>query len=121
MGRRPRRTFRGLVGCSLALRPACSRDRQAVLYVEGFDGFVTSAAAPTATGWSEPVAGWELHPLKTYTFARRTTSPFTTPSPFTTRSGRCLPVLQVQPADVAELPGIVGHDIRPWTRAIAAI
>ena len=28
MGRRPRQTFRGLVGCSLALRPACSRDRQ---------------------------------------------------------------------------------------------
>src|SRR5262249_2281078 len=27
MGRRPRRTFRGLIGCSLALRPACSRDR----------------------------------------------------------------------------------------------
>ena len=28
MGRRPRPTFRGLVGCSLALRPACSRDRR---------------------------------------------------------------------------------------------
>ncbi len=40
----------------------------AVLYVEGFDGFVASTAAPTATGWSEPVAGRELHPLKTYTF-----------------------------------------------------
>jgi hypothetical protein len=68
-------TFRGLNGSSLALRPACSRDRQAVLYVEGFDGFVTSTAAPTATGWSDPVAGRELHPLKTYTFARRTAPP----------------------------------------------
>jgi hypothetical protein len=76
MGRRSRLSFRGLIRCSLALRPACSRDRQAVLYVEGFDGFVTSTAAPTATGWSEPVAGWELHPLKTYTFARRTVSRF---------------------------------------------
>ena len=28
MGRRPRQTFRGLIGCSLSLRPACSRDRQ---------------------------------------------------------------------------------------------
>ena len=38
---------------------------KAVLYIGGFDDFVTSIAAPTATGWSEPVAGWELHPLKT--------------------------------------------------------
>jgi hypothetical protein len=50
----------------------------AVLCVEGFDGFGASTAAPTATGWSDPVAGWESHPLKTYTFARRTTSPFST-------------------------------------------
>src|SRR5579885_3413977 len=49
---------------------------RAALYVEGFDGFVTSAAAPTATGWSDPVAGRELHPLKTQTFSRRTMSPF---------------------------------------------
>ena len=51
----------------------------AVLYVEGFDGFVTSTAAPTATGWSEPVAGWELHPLKTYTFSQHTASQFRPP------------------------------------------
>jgi hypothetical protein len=25
---------------------------------------ITSTAAPIATGWSDPVAGWELHPLK---------------------------------------------------------
>jgi SM-20-related protein len=40
--------------------------------LEGSDGFVTSTAAPIATGWSDPVAGWELHPLKTNTFARCT-------------------------------------------------
>jgi hypothetical protein len=28
------------------LRPACSRDRQAALSIEGSDGFVTSTAAP---------------------------------------------------------------------------
>jgi hypothetical protein len=39
-------------------------------------GTIRSTAAPTATGWSEPVAGRELHPLKTYTFSRRTMSPF---------------------------------------------
>src|SRR5437764_1103557 len=82
MGRRPRRTFRGLVGCSLALRPACSRDRRAVLCVGGLDGFVASTAAPTATGWSEPVAGRELHPLKISTFSRRTASPFHLLVPF---------------------------------------
>jgi hypothetical protein len=41
------------------MRPVC---------LEGSDGFVTSTAAPIATGWSDPVAGWELHPLKTNTF-----------------------------------------------------
>jgi hypothetical protein len=38
---------------SLRLRPACSRDRLAVLSIEGFGDFVTSTAAPIATGWSE--------------------------------------------------------------------
>ena len=36
---------------SLALRPACSRSPQGTLSIEGFDGFVASAAAPIATGW----------------------------------------------------------------------
>jgi hypothetical protein len=35
------------------LRPACSRDRHAVLSIEGFGDFVASTAAPIATGWSE--------------------------------------------------------------------
>jgi hypothetical protein len=34
----------------VAKRPVC---------LEGSDGFVTSTTAPIATGWSEPVAGWE--------------------------------------------------------------
>jgi hypothetical protein len=50
MGRLPRQKFRGLIGSSLTLRPTCSRDRQAVLYIEGSDGVVTSTAAPITTG-----------------------------------------------------------------------
>jgi hypothetical protein len=38
---------------SLTLRPVCLRDRLAVLCIEGFGDFVTSTAAPIATGWSE--------------------------------------------------------------------
>jgi len=59
-------TFTRVTACRLAespKRPVC---------LEGSDGFVTSTAAPIATGWSDPVAGWELHPLKTNTFPRRT-------------------------------------------------
>src|SRR5262245_15811188 len=69
----PHRMFTRVTACLLAGPP------KAVLCVGGFDGFVTSTAAPTATGWRDPVAGWELHPLKTYTFARRTASPFARP------------------------------------------
>jgi hypothetical protein len=38
------------------------------LYTEGFDSFFTSAAASIASGWSEPVPGRELHPLKSSAF-----------------------------------------------------
>src|SRR5207342_812524 len=37
---------------------------------EGFSHFVTSIAAPVASGWS--VAGWDLHPLESAAFPRRT-------------------------------------------------
>jgi len=47
--------------CVTACRLAASPKRRICL--EGSDGFVTSTAAPIATGWSDPVAGWELHPL----------------------------------------------------------
>ena len=52
-----------------ACRLAASPERHICL--EGSDGFVTSTAAPIASGWSDQLAGWELHPLKTYTFSRR--------------------------------------------------
>jgi hypothetical protein len=59
---------------SLALRPACSPHGQKPrVYLEGSDGFVTSTAAPIATGWSDPVARRESHPLKILDLARRTT------------------------------------------------
>ena len=57
---------------SLTLWPARSRSRHATLYTEGSDSFVASAAASIATGWSEPVPGRELHPLKVQRLSRRT-------------------------------------------------
>ena len=35
---------------------------------EGSDGFVASAAAPIASGWSVPVTGRVSHPLRTSAF-----------------------------------------------------
>ena len=52
----------------LTLRPARSPSRLATLYTEGSDSFVASAAASIATGWSEPVPGRDLHPLKSSAF-----------------------------------------------------
>ena len=40
--------------------------------IEGFSGFVTSATAPIATGWNEPVPGRDFHPLWTKRLSRRT-------------------------------------------------
>jgi len=57
--------FRGLHGVHLRCGLPARRTAEAARGLEGFDGFVTSAAAPIATGWSDPVAGWELHPLRT--------------------------------------------------------
>ena len=37
----------------MTLRPAYSPHRRAACFLEGFDGFVTSTAAPIATGWSD--------------------------------------------------------------------
>ena len=51
-------TFTCVTACRLAASP------KRYICLEGSDGFVTSTAAPIATGWSDPVAGWELHPLK---------------------------------------------------------
>jgi len=52
----------------LTLWPARSPSRHATLYIESSDSFVASAAASIATGWSEPVPGRELHPLKSSAF-----------------------------------------------------
>ena len=57
---------------SLTLWPARSRSRLATLFTESSDRFVTSAVVSVATGWSEPVPGRELHPLKSSAFSRRT-------------------------------------------------
>ncbi len=53
------------------------------VYLEGFDGFVTSTAAPIATGWSDLLAGWELHPLKIHTLSTAHSSrvPVSVPRP----------------------------------------
>ena len=53
---------------SLTLWPARSRSRLATLSIESSNSFVASAAASIATGWSEPVPGRELHPLKSSAF-----------------------------------------------------
>ena len=70
-------TFTHVTACRLAASP------KRHICLEGSDGFVTSTVAPIATGWSDPVAGWELHPLKINTFPRRTlaASPFRSPVP----------------------------------------
>jgi hypothetical protein len=49
-------------------RPARSPSRHATLSIESSDSFVASAAASIATGWSEPVPGRDLHPLKSSAF-----------------------------------------------------
>jgi hypothetical protein len=73
----PAIVFSGPAQRSLMLWPARSPSRQATLYIESSDSFVASTAASIATGWSEPVPGRELHPLKSSAFSRRTVSPTT--------------------------------------------
>src|SRR5271166_4519840 len=60
-------------GCSpgwfLSLRyPLYNTVVLATLYIESSDSFVASAAVSIVTGWSEPVPGRELHPLKSSAF-----------------------------------------------------
>jgi hypothetical protein len=56
--------FTRVTACTLALSPI--RDT----LTEGFSHFVTSMTAPVASGCA--VAGWDLHPLESAAFARRT-------------------------------------------------
>jgi hypothetical protein len=60
--------FRGLVSVQSGYGLHARRVRQATIYTESSDSFVASAAASVATGWSEPVSGRELHPLKSSAF-----------------------------------------------------
>jgi len=53
---------------SLSLWPVRSRSRPATFSIESSDSFVASTAVSIATGWSEPVPGRELHPLKSSAF-----------------------------------------------------
>jgi hypothetical protein len=71
----PAITFSGPAQRSLMLWPARSPSRHATLSIESSDSFVASAAVSIATGWSEPVPGRELHPLKSSAFSRRTITP----------------------------------------------
>ena len=41
----------------LRLSPLFSIKVKAIRCIEGFDGFVTSSIAPTATDWSDPSSG----------------------------------------------------------------
>jgi hypothetical protein len=64
--------FRGLHGVHLRCGLPARRTAKAARCLEGFDGFVTSAAAPIATGWSDQLSGRDSHPLKIRAFSRRT-------------------------------------------------
>ena len=68
--------FTCVAACLLAEPPEAAR------CLEGFDGFVTSAAAPIATGWSDQLSGQELHLLK----KPDQTAPL--PQPFSSRTDR---------------------------------
>ncbi len=67
-GRLPHRAFRGLLSVHSRYGLPARGVAKATLSIEGSGGFVASTAAPIATGWSDPVAGRELHPLKIRAF-----------------------------------------------------
>jgi hypothetical protein len=58
--------FTRVTTCRLAESPC------ATLYTGGSDGFVTSTAAPIATGWSDPVPGRDFSPAVVQRLSRRT-------------------------------------------------
>src|SRR3954467_2952914 len=71
-GRLPHRAFRGLLGVHSRYGLPARGVAKATLCIEGSGGFVTSTAAPIATGWSDRDAGRDMHPLKIQAFPRRT-------------------------------------------------
>jgi hypothetical protein len=62
------RTFRGLLSVYVPYGLQTRQVASATLYTEGSDGFVAFTVASIATGWSDPVPGWDLHPLLTSAF-----------------------------------------------------
>jgi len=63
--------FRGLLSVYLHYGLHDRQVAYATLYTEGSSKFVVSSAASIATGWSDPVPGWDLHPLWSSAFSRR--------------------------------------------------
>ena len=62
----PARCLLRITACRLAKSP------KATLYIRGSGNFVTSVAAPIASGWSEPVPGRDLQPAVDQRLSRRT-------------------------------------------------
>ena len=60
--------FRGLLSVHSRYGLHARQVAYATLYTGGSGGFVSSAAAPIATGWSEPAPGRDFHPLWTSAF-----------------------------------------------------
>src|SRR5262249_35223759 len=73
--------FRGLLSVHSCYGLHARRIANAILSIESSDRFVASTVVSIATGWSEPVPGRDLHPLKSSAFSRRTFSP-TTPTAY---------------------------------------
>ena len=73
-GRRPHWSFRGLLDVHSRYGLPVRRTASRYVCLEGSDGFVASTAAPIATGWSDPFARRDSHPLKIPDFSRRTQS-----------------------------------------------
>jgi len=72
MGRLLHYRFRGLLSVHSRYGLQTRQVAYATLYTGGLGGFVTSTAAPIATGWSDPVPGRAFFPLWTSAFSRRT-------------------------------------------------
>ena len=64
VGRLLHQPFRGLLSVYSRYGLHARRVAYATLYTEGFSSFVASAAAPIATGWSEPVPGRDFSPAE---------------------------------------------------------
>jgi hypothetical protein len=70
-GQLPRLDFRGLLSVHSCYDLPTRNTAKRHLFLEGFDGLVTSTAASIAAGWSDPVAGWDTHSLKNLAFSCR--------------------------------------------------